>query len=287
MSFPLPDDLREQVRQGLSEDIGNEDVTSKLIPSARNAVGRVVLREPAILCGRPWFDAVFTEIDPSVTIVWKATEGAQVESSTEMCEVHGPARSLLSGERTALNFLQMLSGTATITRRYVDAVAGTGTQIVDTRKTLPGLRSAQKYAVRCGGGINHRFGLYDAFLIKENHIEAMGGLTEAIGAARSSNNTIPLMAEAEDLEEVRAALDANVDVLLVDELSLEEVREAVSMTQAARKSGSPTIIEYSGSATLERIRAIAETGVDRISVGALTKHVHAIDLSMRLAVTLD
>lgn len=287
MSFSPPDDLREQVRRSLSEDIGNEDVTSKLIPAARNAVGRVVSRESAILCGRPWFDAVFTEIDPTVTILWKVTEGTQVEPSTEMCEVHGPARSLLSGERTALNFLQMLSGTATTTRRYVDAVAGTGTQIVDTRKTLPGMRSAQKYAVRCGGGINHRFGLYDAYLIKENHIAAMGGLTHAISAARGSNTTLPLMAEAENLEEVQAALDANVDVLLVDELSLEEVREAVAMAQAARKCGSPTIIEYSGSATLERIRTIAETGVDRISVGALTKHVHAIDLSMRLAVTLD
>lgn len=287
MNLGPPSDLTEQVRRGISEDVGDGDVTSSLIPEGCIAVGRVVSREPAVLCGCPWFDAVFAEIDPSVTTLWNVAEGALVAASTQVCTVRGPARSLLSGERTALNFLQMLSGTATITRRYVDAVAETGAHIIDTRKTIPGLRSAQKYAVRCGGGINHRLGLYDAYLIKENHVEAMGGLTKAIAAARSFNKAIPLMAEAEDLEEVRAALDSGIDVLLVDELSLEEVREAVSMTRAAGKKGSATVIEYSGNATLDRIRAIAETGVDRISVGALTKHVHAIDLSMRLSTASD
>lgn len=282
MSALPPADLAEQVRRGIEEDIGDGDVTSQLIPEECGGAGSVVSRESAVLCGRPWFDAVFAEIDQSVAIVWNIMEGASISPSTQICEIHGPARSLLSGERTALNFLQMLSGTATTTRRYVEAVAGTGAEIIDTRKTIPGLRSAQKYAVRCGGGVNHRLGLFDAFLIKENHIAAAGSLTEAIAAARRLNKAIPLMAEAENLEEVRIALDAKIDVLLVDELSLSEVREAVSLVRTGRSKGAKTIIEYSGNATLDRIRAIAETGVDRISIGALTKHVHAIDLSMRL-----
>lgn len=287
MNFVQPGDLSEQVRRAISEDVGDGDVTSQLIPNGCNVVGKVVSRESAVLCGRPWFDAVFAEIDPSMTVLWDVAEGAWFKASTQVCAVYGPARSLLCGERTALNFLQMLSGTATTTRRYVEAVSGTGTQIVDTRKTIPGLRNAQKYAVRCGGGINHRFGLYDAFLIKENHIAAIGDLTRAIAAARRLNATIPLMAEAENLAEVRAALDAKIDVLLVDELPLDEVREAVAMARAARQKGAVTITEYSGNATLDRIRTIAETGVDRISVGALTKHVHAIDLSMRVGSAPD
>lgn len=277
----LTPDPTQAVALALAEDVGKGDITATLVQASQSATARVISREAATICGRPWVDAVFVAVDPAVTLDWSVDEGDAVAMDQTLFTVHGPARALLTGERTALNFLQTLSGTATVTRRYVDAVAGTGTQIVDTRKTLPGLRDAQKYAVRCGGGVNHRIGLYDGILIKENHIAAAGGITQAIANARALNSGVPLMTEAETLEEVRHALAANVDLVLVDDFPLETLRAAVLLTREHRTSGGCTLIEYSGGTTLERVRAIAETGVDRISIGAITKHLQAIDLSMR------
>jgi nicotinate-nucleotide pyrophosphorylase (carboxylating) len=278
-----PGDLGATVARALNEDIGAGDVTARLVPAEQSAQAWVVARETAVICGRPWVDEVFRQIDPRVRIEWKIKEGALVRPDQKLYTLAGPARALLSGERIALNFLQTLSGTATAARAYVDAVAGTGAAIADTRKTLPGLRSAQKYAVLCGGGINHRIGLYDAVLIKENHIAAAGGIHRAIDNARSLRLRVPLMTEAENLDEARAALAADVDLLLVDDFPLDELRTAVALTRAHRAGGGRTALEYSGGATLETVRAIAETGVDRISVGAITKHLRAIDLSMRFA----
>lgn len=274
-------DPAQAVESALAEDLGKGDVTAKLVPATQSATARVISREAATICGRPWVDAVFVAVDPAVTIVWSVDEGEAVVMDQTLFTVHGPARALLTGERTALNFLQTLSGTATVTRRYVDAVAGTGTHIVDTRKTLPGLRDAQKYAVRCGGGINHRIGLYDGILIKENHIAAAGGVAQAINNARALNTGVPLMTEAETMDELCLALAADVDLVLVDDFPLETLRAAVLLTRNHRTNGGRTLIEYSGSTTLERVRAIAETGVDRISIGAITKHLQAVDLSMR------
>ncbi|MFP5307043.1 MAG: carboxylating nicotinate-nucleotide diphosphorylase, partial [Gammaproteobacteria bacterium] len=228
-----------------------------------------------------WVDEVFRQLDPGVRPDWLVADGESVAAEQTVLTLEGPARALLTGERTALNFLQTLSGTATAVRGYVDAVAGTDCRIADTRKTLPGLRNAQKYAVLCGGGVNHRIGLHDGILIKENHIAAAGGIAQAIAQARALNAGVPLMTEAEDLDEVHAALAADVDLLLVDELGLDALREAVRLVRAHRNAGGRTLIEYSGGATLDTVRTLAETGVDRISVGAITKHVHAIDLSMR------
>lgn len=274
-------DPAQAVESALAEDIGNGDVTAELVPATQSATARVISRDAATICGRPWVDAVFAAIDPAITVVWSIDEGDSVIVDQTLFTVHGPARALLTGERTALNFLQTLSGTATVTRRYVDAVAGTGTRIVDTRKTLPGLRNAQKYAVRCGGGVNHRIGLYDGILIKENHIAAAGGIAQAIANARALNTGVPLMTEAETLDEARLALAADVDLVLVDDFPLEPLRAAVRLTREHRATGGHTLIEYSGGTTLERVRAIAETGVDRISIGAITKHLQAVDLSMR------
>jgi nicotinate-nucleotide pyrophosphorylase (carboxylating) len=279
--FIVPSDLSAVVAYALREDVGSGDVTAALVPAAQQAEATVISREAAVICGQPWFDAVFAQLAPDITVAWHVAEGSHVAAETLLCSLRGPARALLTGERTALNFLQALSGTATTVRRYVEAVAGTGTAIVDTRKTLPGLRTAQKYAVVCGGGANHRIGLYDGILIKENHITAAGGIREAIAAARALRAPVPLMTEAETLDEARAALEADVDLLLVDDFSLDQLREAVAATRAHRARGGHTVIEYSGSATLETVRTIAETGVDRIAIGAITKHVHAIDLSMR------
>lgn len=276
-----PPDLGAQVSRALAEDIGGGDVTAALIPSGQQATARVATYETAVICGQPWFDAVFAQIDPAIAIRWHTLEAARVEKGTLLCTLHGPARSLLTGERTALNFLQLLSGTATTTHRYVEQVAGTGTHIVDTRKTVPGLRTAQKYAVRCGGGDNHRFGLYDGILIKENHIASAGGLDRAISSARALHLPVPLMAEAENIDEARIALQANVDLLLLDDFSLKDLHTAVALARSLRPSGTTTLVEYSGNTTLDRVREIAATGVDRISVGGLTKHLRAIDLSMR------
>ncbi len=279
-----PADLQLTVERALAEDIGSGDVTAMLVPPDQLATARIVSREAAVLCGQPWVNAVFRTLDPTLVIRWAVPEGGRVEADQVICMINGQARPLLTGERTALNFLQTLSGTATAVRRYVDAVAGTHCRIVDTRKTLPGLRNAQKYAVVCGGGLNHRIGLYDGFLIKENHITAAGGLRQAIHNARALGFDVPLMTEAETLDEARIALDEDVDLLLVDDFPLDQIREAVALVQGHRACGGKTLIEYSGGATLETIRALAETGVDRISVGAITQHLQALDLSMRVSV---
>ncbi|GAC1621482.1 MAG: carboxylating nicotinate-nucleotide diphosphorylase [Nevskia sp.] len=277
----VPKDVADCVRRAIEEDVGRGDVTANLVPAGQQAQARVISREAAVICGRPWVDAVFAAIDPGIAIEWLVAEGETVAPEQVLYRLRGAARALLTGERTALNFLQTLSGTATAVRRYVDAVAGTGAAIVDTRKTLPGLRNAQKYAVLCGGGVNHRIGLYDGILIKENHIAAAGGIVPAIANARALNAGVPLMTEAETMAEAEAALAADVDLLLVDEFSNAELREAVRRTRAHRARGGRTLIEYSGGTTLDVVRAIAETGVDRISVGAITKHLRAVDLSMR------
>lgn len=264
-----------QVRAALEEDIGSGDVTAELIPEDSVREARVITREAAVLCGQAWFDSVFRQLDDRIAVTWHSADGAEVEPDAVLCTVRGPARPILSGERTALNFLQLLSGTATQTRRYVRAVADTGARVLDTRKTLPGLRLAQKYAVGCGGGTNHRLGLYDAILIKENHIQAAGSISAAIHTARRSHPELSVEVEVEDFDEIRAALDAGADRLLLDNMTLADLRRAVALVAGRAE------LEASGGVTLDNIRAIAETGVDFISIGALTKHVQAIDLSMR------
>ena len=275
----LPADLATQVEAALREDLGSGDVTAALVPAAQRVRGSVVAREEAVLCGRAWVDETFRQLEPRVQLTWHASDGERVAAGQAIFAIAGPARPVLSGERTALNFLQLLSGTATMTRRFVDAVAGTGCRILDTRKTVPGLRTAQKYAVRCGGAHNHRMGLYDQVLIKENHIAAARSLTGAIEAARRSAAGIGVEVEVETLGELQEALNARPDIILLDDFTLEDMRAAVALNRAA---GTAAKLEVSGSVSLEAVRAIAETGVDYISVGALTKHVRAIDLSMRL-----
>jgi len=272
-----PADLLEQVRRALAEDVGTGDVTAALVPADTIANATVITREAAIVCGQPWFDAVFTQLSAAVRVHWLEEEGARVDSSVSLCRVTGPARAILTGERTALNFLQTLSATATAARRYVEAVAGTSCRILDTRKTIPGLRSAQKYATRVGGASNHRMGLYDAVLIKENHIAAAGSIAGAIARARATTN-VRVEIEVENAAELRAALAARPDVIMLDEFSLEDMRAAVALTRAATTD---VKLEASGGVSLESVRAIAATGVDYISIGSITKHVRAIDLSMR------
>jgi nicotinate-nucleotide pyrophosphorylase (carboxylating) len=279
----IPADLQACVERSLAEDIGSGDVTARLVPEHQQAEAFVISREAAVICGRPWVDAVFRTLDAAIQIEWLIEEGASVTANQRLFTLKGSARALLTGERSALNFLQTTSGTATSVRQYVDAVAGTGARIADTRKTLPGLRNAQKYAVLCGGGINHRIGLYDGILIKENHIAAAGGIRQAIANARDLKAGVPLMTEAETLEEVRAALESDVDLLLVDDFSLPDLRTAVGLTRAHRAQGGKTVIEYSGGTTLQNVRGYAECGVDRISIGGITKHLRAVDLSMRFA----
>jgi nicotinate-nucleotide pyrophosphorylase (carboxylating) len=263
----------------LVEDIGSGDVTAELVPADQRVTGKVVSREPAILCGRPWVTEVFRQLDPSVQLTWTADDGDRVAANQTLFEIAGPARPVLTGERAALNFLQLLSGTATATRRYVEAIAGTGSAILDTRKTLPGLRTAQKYAVLCGGAQNLRIGLFDQVLIKENHIAAAGSLTEAIRAARRAAGSKKVEVEVETLQEFSEALQAAPDIIMLDEFSLSDMRAAVELNSASDHS---VKIEASGRVTLETVRAIAETGVDYISIGSITKHVRAVDLSMRL-----
>ena len=270
-----PEQIAQDVARALQEDVGPGDITAGLIPTERNARARVITREPAVLCGTQWFTETFRQLDPSVQIEWSAEDGQRVEPDQELCRLAGPARSLVTGERTALNFLQCLSGTATAARRYVDAVAGTGAEILDTRKTLPGLRAAQKYAAARGGCRNHRMGLYDAFLIKENHIYGCGSITAAVQAARKIAEEKSIEVEVESLEELREALSAGADIVLLDNFTDADMRQAVSETADRAK------LEASGNVDLTTIRAIAETGVDYISVGGITKHVQAVDLSMR------
>jgi nicotinate-nucleotide pyrophosphorylase (carboxylating) len=274
-----PADLTEQVARALAEDVGRGDLTAALVPVGRRGHARVITREPAVLCGRPWFDEVFRQLDPSVRVEWQADEGSSVVADQLLCRLEGSARSLLTGERTALNFLQTLSGTATTTRRYVDLLAGLPCRILDTRKTIPGLRRAQKYAVRCAGGSNHRMGLYDGILVKENHIMAAGSIAAAVAAARVADAGVPVEVEVETLEELRQALDAGADMTLLDEFGLDDLRAAVALNR--RHANGPIKLEASGNVTFETLRPIAETGVDFISVGSLTKHLRAVDLSMR------
>jgi nicotinate-nucleotide pyrophosphorylase (carboxylating) len=279
LSARLPDDLPEQVSRALREDIGSGDVTAQLIAADARARARVLCRESAVICGTAWFDESFRQIDAAVRVRWQAADGERVAPDTVLCELEGPARALLTGERTALNFLQLLSATATATARYVQAVAGTACRILDTRKTLPGLRTAQKYAVLCGGGQNHRMGLYDMVLVKENHIAAAGSIAAAVAAARDLSPAVPVEVETENLGEVAAALAARCDIIMLDDFPLAELERAVALNRAAPH---PAKLEASGGVSLERIGAMAATGVDFISVGGLTKHVQAVDLSMRL-----
>ncbi|HTY94974.1 MAG TPA: carboxylating nicotinate-nucleotide diphosphorylase [Steroidobacteraceae bacterium] len=275
----LPADLAEQVAAALREDVAGGDVTANLVPARQRVRGRVITREAMILCGSAWVEETFRQLDPQIRLHWEVEEGAPAGPDTTLFTLEGPARAILTGERTALNFLQLLSATATAARRYVDAVAGTGCTILDTRKTLPGLRTAQKYAVRCGGARNHRMGLYDQVLIKENHIAAAGSITQAIAAARRSAPRLQVETEVETLGQLEEALGARPDIVLLDNFSLADLRRAV---QRNRETGSSVKLEASGGANLQTVRAIAETGVDFVSVGAITKHVQAIDLSLRL-----
>jgi nicotinate-nucleotide pyrophosphorylase (carboxylating) len=274
--LPPAPTILEDVRRALAEDIGAGDLTAALISPCASARAEVISREAAVLCGAAWFDAVFRELDAAARVAWRVADGEAIAPDQVVCTVQGPARALLSGERTALNFLQTLSGTATLARRYADAVRGTGVKVLDTRKTLPGLRRAQKYAVACGGCHNHRTGLYDGILIKENHIRAAGSLTAALRAAQiSAPQDVAVEVEVRNLAELSEALHAGAKRILLDNFTLSDLKTAV------RETRKRALLEVSGGVTLENIRAIAETGVDFISVGALTKNVQAVDLSMR------
>ncbi|MBL8502381.1 MAG: carboxylating nicotinate-nucleotide diphosphorylase [Rhodocyclaceae bacterium] len=275
-SGPLEAEIGRNVAAALAEDIGSGDLTALLTPAAHPARGIVVSREEAVLCGAAWFEACFRQLDAGTRIRWHAADGARIHAGQMLCEIEADTRALLSAERPALNFLQLLSGTATVTRKYVDAVAGTRARIVDTRKTLPGLRLAQKYAVRCGGGTNHRLGLYDGILIKENHIMAAGGVAPVLAQARAlAPEGVFIQIEVETLEQLEEALAAGAQMILLDNMDLAQMRKAV-----ARSAGRAEL-EASGGVDLSKVRAIAETGVDRISIGSLTKDVRAIDLSLR------
>lgn len=268
---------REDVRRALQEDVGAGDLTAALVPAQRRARARILAREEAVICGAPWAEAALRALDPGVQLAWQVAEGQRCAPGQGVLEIEGSARALLSAERTALNFLQLLSAVATKTRTYVDVVAGTRARIVDTRKTLPGLRLAQKYAVRVGGGTNHRIGLHDAVLIKENHIAAAGGVTAVLQAAQAvAAQAAFIEIEVETLEQLAEALAAGATMVLLDNMPLPMLREAV------RINAGRAILEISGGVTLDGLRALAETGVDRISIGTLTKDVKAIDFSMRL-----
>lgn len=271
----LASTIEANVSAALAEDLGSGDLTSRLIPAHQQSRARVLCRGAAVLCGSAWLEACFRRFNAGVAFTWSYRDGDAVAAHEVLCEIVGNTRALLSAERPALNFLQLLSATATATRRFVDAVAGTSALIMDTRKTLPGLRLAQKYAVKTGGGENQRFGLYDGILIKENHVAAAGGVREALNRAREVSSGVPIQIEVETLEQLEDAIKAGGKLILLDNFSLEQMREAVRFT------GRRAVLEASGGITLENVRAVAETGVDRISVGSLTKDVQAIDLSMR------
>jgi nicotinate-nucleotide pyrophosphorylase (carboxylating) len=259
----------------LEEDIGTGDVTAAIIPESTQATAEITTRESMVLCGQPWFDEVFKALDPDVKINWLAAEGTSVNKDTLLCTIHGSARALLTGERTALNILQTLSATATVSRQYADAVAGSGCKVLDTRKTIPGLRDAQKYAVACGGCYNHRIGLYDGVLIKENHIIAAGSIAKAVQIARAQTLT-SVEVEVESMQELMEAIMAKPDRIMLDNFSLADLKSAVKLNAGAVE------LEASGNIDLFNLGAVAHTGVDYISIGALTKHINAIDLSMRI-----
>ena len=279
MTDTLNGSITHDVQTALAEDVGSGDVTATIVPQSTNAQAIVRARQTMTMAGQPWVDEVYKQLDADVSIEWLVNDGDHVEVDAELCIITGPARSVLSGERVALNFLQTLSATATTTARYVAAAAGTKAMILDTRKTIPGLRVAQKYAVRCGGGNNHRVGLFDAVLIKENHIVAAGGVAEAVEAAKDQHTNLPIEIEVESIAEFRQALQAGADRLLLDNFDIEDLQRAVEINQ--QEGNPPADLEASGGITIEDIHAIAETGVDYISVGALTKDVKAVDLSMR------
>ena len=279
---PTPPPATETARQvslALAEDVGSGDVTAALVPESQQVRGRVICRESAVICGMAWVDEVFRQLDQRVSLTWRVGDGDQISKDGEVFSIAGPARAVLTGERTALNFLQTLSGTATAARQFVDAVAGTTCRILDTRKTLPGLRLAQKYATRCGGALNHRLGLYDRILIKENHIVAAGSIAAAVATARRTAAGLQVEVEVESLAEFAAALASGADIIMLDELSLDDMRAAVTRNRSAPRRAQ---LEASGSVTLATLPAIAATGVDFVSIGGITKHLRAVDLSMRL-----
>jgi len=278
MSPELIAHVSASVRGALDEDVGSGDLTAALVPAGQGAVATIITRDEAVICGQPWVKEVFRQLDPSISIDWRVAEGANASPNQALCEIAGPARPLLTGERTALNFLQTLSAVASATRACVEAVAGTRTRILDTRKTIPGLRLAQKYAVRIGGGTNHRIGLYDGILVKENHIVAAGGITAAVRVARERGSTVLLEVEVETLAQADEAMVAGADRLLLDNFDIASMREAVALRD--RKSPQTTL-EASGGIHFDTLRPVAETGVDFISIGALTKNIRAVDLSMR------
>jgi len=274
--LPSLEEIAAQVQQALAEDVGTGDLTAALVAADTRASGRVICRESAVLCGTAWFDEVFRQVDPAVEVVWHAGDGDRLQPDQRVCELAGPARAILTAERSGLNFLQTLSGTASAAARYAELVAGTGTRVLDTRKTLPGLRRAQKYAVTCGGGHNHRVGLFDAVLIKENHIAAAGSVAAALAAARQVAGDAWIEIEVESLEQLSEALASGAERVLLDNFSLDQLRQAVALNAGSAR------LEASGGVSLETIRAIAETGVDDISVGAITKDLKATDFSLRL-----
>lgn len=275
--YPPPDaQVQADVGRALAEDLGRGDATAELLPAEARARAAIRCRDDAVIAGRAWVDACFRRLDPELRITWHVAEGQRVAADTVLCEFEGLTRALVGAERSALNFLQLLSGTATTTAAYVAAVRGTGCRILDTRKTIPGLRVAQKYAVRVGGGVNHRIGLFDAIMLKENHIFAAGSIATAVADARRLHPELPLICEVESLDEMRQAIAAGVDRILLDDFSLDLMREAVRIAEGR------VPLEVSGGVSLETVRSYADTGVDYISIGSLTKHVRAIDLSMRL-----
>jgi nicotinate-nucleotide pyrophosphorylase (carboxylating) len=277
-SVPVPSDLSRHVADALAEDIGSGDLTADLIPLERLGRATVITREPAVICGIPYVEASFQQVDGRVRLEWLVEEGDSADANQALFTVHGPARALLTGERTALNFLQLLSGTATAAHSYAVLLQGTQCRLLDTRKTIPGLRTAQKYAVRVGGGHNHRMGLFDGILIKENHIMAAGSIALAVARAKQSGPSVPVEVEVENLSELNQAIEARADIAMLDEFSMPAMREAVAFNASAPR---PLKLEASGGITTATIREIAETGVDFISVGSITKHVRAVDLSMR------
>lgn len=275
----LQNDITRAVTEALKEDVGSGDITAELIPATQTAQATIITREDCVMAGQAWVNEVFAQLDNTVLITWHANDGDRVTANTTLFTLTGSARSLLTGERAALNFLQLLSGVATTSQHYADQVKHTQVTLLDTRKTIPGLRTAQKYAVTCGNCQNHRMGLFDAFLIKENHIAACGGITQAIQTAKNNHPNKPVEVETESLEEFKEALTANADIIMLDNFSLEDMRTAVAFN---KDNGSKAKLEASGGITQETLVKIAETGVDYISIGALTKDGKAVDLSMRL-----